>query len=422
MTLLLLLRFLHNRSAATKYLLGTTLLLGITFVFQIVPIRALKPLGGNPSAFSQKRQWTESTAESVLFTSSTSSLPSSRRQWLQSASITTVTTTTATVVAAAGVGTMGSLVVWPIQPAVAARGAAELDLEFYMRDLVGGNKREGSILPSNAPPIAPSRTLAGPLIALLLDKDCSPSCVPVQALIEQIQQRPRQDGSKVDRVAVANDIQRRVETIREKTKRSFASKAPWKTEEVTDQYYFDLTAYALWKTAAELLGDNLDRDKFVRNMGRKLVERLKQEGLLKKSNGGTTLVGSTPAVLELLAVFKSSGFIKDFRIRTFDDPGAPPPQSGVIFDVLDDESILMGGTADCLVSVYEPATLGASLQINGEQSRFGPDVVGPCLAALWENSGVKSSWETYFVDPEYRPNPKDYFPNEQLLQFTLSKK
>ena len=77
---------------------------------------------------------------------------------------------------------------------------------------------------------------------------------------------------------------------------------------------------------------------------------------------------------------------------------------------------------NALISLFEPATLGASLQITGEQSRFGPDIVGGLLAAVWQQgSGIQGiSWEVFFVDPEYRPNPKDYFPNEQLLQFTLS--
>lgn len=75
---------------------------------------------------------------------------------------------------------------------------------------------------------------------------------------------------------------------------------------------------------------------------------------------------------------------------------------------------------DVLVTVRQPATLGASLQITGEQSRFAPDFVGPTLAALWQDvAGLSATWETYFVDSTYRPNPKDFFPDEQLYQFTL---
>ena len=91
-----------------------------------------------------------------------------------------------------------------------------------------------------------------------------------------------------------------------------------------------------------------------------------------------------------------------------------------IFDKLDDTDLSNGLSVNCLVSIFNPASLGASLQITGEQSRFIPDFVGTTLAAMWESVGIAASYEIYFVDPEYRPNPKDYFPNEELLQFTLT--
>lgn len=300
-------------------------------------------------------------------------------------------------------------------PASAARGAAELDFEFYMRDLIGGNRKEGNIQASAPPAVAPSRTLNGKLLPMLLDETCSVNCIPCQVLVQQIQQRTGQDSK-----AIALEVEKRVQDLRERSSRSFRSRTPWQDENISDQYYFDFTAYALWRTAADLLPDYLDRDKFVRRTGEVLYERLKAEGLVKpmKSGPNDTLTSLIPATLEVLEVFKSSGFCKDYRIRGDDSKEATDP----VFDEFDDESLAAGGTVDCLVSVFEPATLGASLQITGEQSRFGPDFVGCTLAALWETVGVKSSWETFFVDPEYRPNPKDYFPNEQLIQYTLSKK
>lgn len=316
----------------------------------------------------------------------------------------------------------------PQDSAHAARGAAELDLEYYARSLMSGNKKEGSVLPSTPPPVPSPRVLQGPLLPLLLNKECSPSCIPIQALIQQIQTQSK--GSNRDVIIIARDIQERVDEIRDRTRRSFAAKAKWNQEEVSDQYYFDFTAYALWKTCSELIPDPVERDRFVRNMGRMLVEQLRADGLLtaidKTATNKTSLVGSTSAVTELLSLFKSSNFCKGYRIRTSDDVPASSDTAATaatpLFDELDDDCLQAGGTVDCLVSVYEPATLGAALQINGEQSRFGPDLVGPSLAALWETSvGVRSSWETFFVDPTYRPNPKDYFPNEQLLQYTLSK-
>jgi len=95
-------------------------------------------------------------------------------------------------------------------------------------------------------------------------------------------------------------------------------------------------------------------------------------------------------------------------------------EKDLVFDKLDDEALLSGASVDCLVSVYKPATLGASLQITGEQPRFAPDYVRATLVAMWESKGIQWSWEVFFVDPKYLSNPKDYYPKEKLLQFTLT--
>jgi hypothetical protein len=286
-----------------------------------------------------------------------------------------------------------------IPPAAhAARGAAELDLEYYLRDLMGGNRREGNVLPSQPPPLAPPRTLQGSLLPLLLNKECTPSCVPVQALIDILSKRQPSTA----RTVLAQDVQDGVAAIKDKTIKSFLAKSPWQQNDVSDQYYFDFTCYALWKTAASLLPDNVDRDEFVRLVGKRLVAKLQEEGLLTRPKGHT-LVDSTASIQELLQVFQSSGYCKSFRIRTSD---SDQDNDDPLFDELDDQSLQMKSTVDCLVSIMEPASLGASLQINGEQSRFGPDFVGTSLAAVWENYGIESKWEVFFVDAEYRPNPK----------------
>jgi hypothetical protein len=311
----------------------------------------------------------------------------------------------------------GTWLMLPNEPAFAAKGAAELDFEFYMRDLMGGNKKGGTIQASKPLVVPPPRTLQGPLLPLLLDDDCSPACIPVQALIQQIKKRNGGD----DR-AIAEDIQSRVRSLREKTSRSFFARTPWKVENVSDQYYFDITAYALWRTAGDLLPDFPDRDKFVRSLGKMMYEKLQSEKLvssqMETGKGNTPLVSAIPATMEILELFKSSQYCKGYRIRADDSKDVVD----FLFDELDDEDLADGGTVDCLVSLYEPATLGASLQITGEQSRFGPDLVATTLAALWDDAGIRSSWDTFFVDPEYRPNPKDYFANEQLIQFSLKKK
>lgn len=329
---------------------------------------------------------------------------------------------------------------WMIDPlpADAARGAAELDLEYYARDLFGGNRKEGSIQASPLPELPPPRTLQEPLLSLLLpptsDHDASLSwttaahCIPVTTLLSILPQTTKRDDS-----VLYTNLWQRVSSYRDKAQASFSKRAPWQKASVADQYYFDLTAYAFWRAAADLLPDYADRDRFVRQMGRNLYRAMQETGLIRNDprlESSGTLVETIPRVKEILDVFQSSGFCKEYRLGDAVDSlmaaknrKDESTRQQPIFDSLDDDALMNGATVDCLVSLFETATLGASLQITGEQSRFTPDFVGPTLAALWEDSlvGVKTSWETFFVDNEYRPNPKDYFPNEQLLQFSISK-
>lgn len=339
--------------------------------------------------------------------------------------------------AAAVVAATISAVPLPSNAAVkGAKGAAEYDLEFYLRDVLRGNTREGNLPASVAPPSPPPRKLKGALLPLLLDVSCTPFCVPARVL-------SRISG------AAPSVVSEKMNEYRVKTTKAFASKSQWENEDVSDQYYFDLTSYSLWRTAAELIPDYVKRDAFAREVGRSIYEDSRKMGLLSKpflikdkdssddssdssddkkgssdssdsSDDGSLrpLTGTISAVLEVLDLFNSTGFCSSYRLG-----GDDPSRSGrLVFDDLDDEDILDGSSVNCLVSVYKPAVLGAALQITGEGSRFSPDFVGNTLLALWEEAGISGSFESYFVDPEYRPNPKDFFPDEQLLQFTLKRK
>lgn len=310
------------------------------------------------------------------------------------------------------------------------KGAAEYDLEYYLRDLVKGNKLEGNLPVSTAPPTPTPRTLTQPLLSLLLDDACTAGCVPVQILQRMTKGEP---GS-------ITNIQQSVARYRAQTARGFSARAQWQTEHVTDQYYFDITSYALWRTAADLMPTNYtQRSTFVQEVGRELYRRGVQQGMFTatistaaatKSNptdAGSSIAGehagpltrTMTAMTEVLRVLNDTSFCSSFRISTGTEADAKI--GGLPFDALDDADILVDTKVNCLLSVYNPATLGAALQITGEGSRFIPDFVGCTLAAMWEEYGIKATYETYFVDPVYRPNPKDYFPDEQLYQFTLSR-
>ena len=263
-----------------------------------------------------------------------------------------------------------------------------------------GNNREGNLPVSNAPPPHTPRKLQGQLLPLLLDDDLQ-SCIPISEF-SQI--------SKIPNTALAEQIR----DVRTKVKSAFKMSHPWEEELIRDEYYFDLTCYAIWRTASSVIAqDFVRRDLFMRNIGRRLLNEMltflsKESFDALNSKSDLTLTGSVPCVIEILNVFQSSNYCTGYRLGDKNDE----VRSGLkVFDTLDDEEIAVnGGSVDCLVSIFDPATLGGALQINGEGSRFVPDFIGPVLAAVWEHVGgdnsVTISFDSYFVDPIYRPNPK----------------
>jgi hypothetical protein len=266
-------------------------------------------------------------------------------------------------------------------PAPARRGAAELDFEYYVRDLLGNN-RNG--LSTERPLAPPPRTLAEPLVSILYD-------IPLQLLTTKAQSKT--STSKEQSNAMTND---RINDYRTKAARSFHARAAWKQESLSDQYYFDLTLYALWRTAADLIPEFTNRDKYLRQVGELVYQKI----LLLQKQPGSKEVSIERRLVQVLDAFQHYGFIRNYRIE-----GSP----------LDLDSL-----SDVLISIFESATLGACLQLTGEQSRFVPDLCGATLAAVFREQQFSCAWETYFVDNVYRPNPNDYYPNEQLYQFTIT--
>jgi hypothetical protein len=304
----------------------------------------------------------------------------------------------------------------PLLPnkANAAKGAAEYDFEYYMLDLFKGNKKEGNVAMSKPPPTPPPRKLTSfirKIIDLDVDTDSSTG-ITIQQL------------SKITSIPT-KEIVDQIISFRNKVSASFYRKQPWDVESILDEYYFDLNCYSLYRTAADLIPSNYAlRDKWVRDVGKEIYALFKSEGILTAitpSNSNIQLTDTIPSLIQILDTFQSMNLIKGYRLGEKNDDFRTGKN---IFDEYDNDDIKSGTNVNLLVSVFRPATLGSSLQITGEGSRFSPDLISPTLAALFEGeiNGLRVEYESYFVDEEYRPNPKDFFPEEQLLQITLSKK
>ena len=385
---------------------------------------------------------------------------SQRRQFIQQSIITTTTsmiiTTTPSLAAAT---TATATTTTSSHPYV--RGAAELDLEYYIRDLFGTqNERMGNMAPSLPPPMKPPRTMTNPVLNLLLVPfspndtttttttntvcgDCT-----IRALIDTIlQQQPQQPSkneipltsTKIQ--SLRHDITQSMQQYQTKVSNSFYQRAAWRNSHISDQYYFDMISYTIWKTAAVYLPTSNQRSQFVATLGQYIYQcSVPSQQLISISTNTDTnrqqhpLTGTNQNVQQVLDLFTQCGLIQSYRIGTGttstssshhnNDQNRTPlatttttttPEPFVLFDTYDDEAFLNHDSVDVVLSIYESATLGASLQLTGEQSRFIPDYIAPTLMALWYNTipGPRGSWsltyETYFLDSTYRPNPKGTF-------------
>ena len=274
-------------------------------------------------------------------------------------------------------------------PAFAAKGAAEYDLEYYMRDLFMGNNKEGNLPVSIGPPPHPPRTIKEPLLSLLLDDELQ-SCIAIQEL------------AKISKIPI-DTIAEQTKAVRSKVQSAFKVSHPFVTNKVSDEYYFDLTCYSLWQVASGAIQDFTKRDVFIRNIGMRLLDEIiskesisKQSIELLQNKKELTLTDTVPVQIEILNLFQSTNFCTKFCLGDEKDE----VRTGLnVFDSLDDDEIKSGGSVDCLVSIFDPSTLGGALQITGEGSRFAPGksefVLFSCV--LWCVFNMKTRPFEYFI-------------------------
>ena len=186
------------------------------------------------------------------------------------------------------------------EPAVAnaaakAKGAAEYDLEFYMRNLIqGNNDKEGNIQASAPPPSLPSRSLtsnsSSKFIQSIINDELNGDCIAIRTL------------SQITNVPV-NDISQMTVSFRSKVAKSFATRAQWQQESIVDEYYFDLTAYSLYRTAAVLISDYKLRSQWVNLIGEEIYRHLALTTI--------DMMGGKPVGMPVVMAERSSDFALD---------------------------------------------------------------------------------------------------------------
>jgi hypothetical protein len=193
--------------------------------------------------------------------------------------------------------------------------------------------------------------------------------------------------------------------------------------EVKDQRHFDYLCYLLWRVAAREVEGSKERGELLAGVGRSVAGEVMKGSLASLPSEGKLSSIVTLAFKTILDEFVASGLVEGYRVQ--DGDGVVSGESGTFdpFDGYDDSDFELGREVNLVISLKRPAWLASALQVNGESGLFAPEFLAPALRESLGGTRVGCKpVQNYFVDDVYRPNPTEFYPTEELLQFTLFKK
>mmetsp|Transcript_13196 Transcript_13196/g.32599 ORF Transcript_13196/g.32599 Transcript_13196/m.32599 type:complete len:370 (-) Transcript_13196:41-1150(-) len=205
------------------------------------------------------------------------------------------------------------------------------------------------------------------------------------------------------------DLERAEKSVRERAHDLFFPNDALKrtAEDISDPAWFNFVLYGRLHSIA-VLTSPLMRTQFVDKLGKRIVDKLQPHSPYGPVPDPQKEAESWLASVEsLLAKFRDLGWLSDFRLEEFD--GAP----GSLWQ---DE-----GRGRLAVFVSNPLTMQAAQLLGEEEYEELSPKLSSALKWILTNSGIHSvSFEDYYLDDRYRPDPLQYRPSEFATEFDLS--
>lgn len=293
---------------------------------------------------------------------------------------------------------------WRPSSAPAAQGAAEMDLEFYVKGLVGAKTTPA---PASLPPPVP-RAL-----------DAAFATAALGAAETAVARALGMTPSELRAAAAARRRALEIEYVRVLTSGAFGSgydTGSAVSAAPSDQFGFDLSLLSLFGLLADAQTSGRLRRADVRTclggLGATLLAVVPGAGRAAvPAQGGAagrqptlaSLIGGMRALLDAL---QAAGYVRSYAI---DDTDA-------------DEALWQAGGAlsatRLSVTLTDSATLRGALVLDG---RVSPEITRLVLTAYLEARAVEvSEVSELFLDSIYRPNPREYRADQQLLALTIA--
>ena len=304
--------------------------------------------------------------------------------------------------ALAMLATMAALSVDRPRSALAAQGAAEMDLEFYLRGALGRPP------PPPATPQAPlrPRLLDGVFVARAVEAVEATlseqlSLTPT-ALREAAASRRRGQALEYNRVLLSGAFG---------DGSGYDAAAAVETATSSSQFGFDLTLLCLFSILADARVPKAEAAVCAQRLGSRLLAAYGAP----PTSVVTTASAPTPPIAELiggmralLGQLRTAGYVSQFAIDDSDvDEGLWSARSSL-------------SPTRLTVTLTDSASLRAALLLNGRPGA-SPELAKPLLLAYLRARAVDvTEVNEFFLDSVYRPSPLDYQPNQQILTMTIA--
>lgn len=187
---------------------------------------------------------------------------------------------------------------------------------------------------------------------------------------------------------------------------SFREFAPIVHEDNSDQYYFDLRMYCIYKQAAQILITSEERVRFRNLVGDRVLDLIMAGIPVRKATNQEEIAKGIELLLDF---FQKSGQISSY---VFDSSDFGDQEFA-------DKSFQQRMPISTTIQLKEPCTVLSFIQGVKENTFFHPDIIGTTLVSYLHYCGFGGRYEDYLLDNFYRESNFDTQAQDIVLELQM---
>lgn len=260
-------------------------------------------------------------------------------------------------------------------------GAFEMDAEFYLRNLLSTQKETKAL---QRGPIFPS-----------------PRTINARVADEVLGIMKKAAGGNISESQVMQGLSAKIGAFREF--------APIKVEDTSDQYYFDLEMYVLYRIIAKLLPESAQRVAFRARVGDGVLDSIIARHRLPLSGKQAELAQGIDLILK---DFQSSGMVLSYQFDS-EDFGD---------EVYAKESLLQNLPISATIQLVSPVNVLSFIEGVKDNTFFHPEFIGVTLTSYiqrFSDGKYAARCEDYLLDNYYRDSNFDVQAQDVVLELRM---